>query len=180
LEKLKEQYNARIVWHSYELRPADSPPISAAYRAQIEAKRPQMQQMAKEHYGLDINSGPFGIDSRPALIGAKYAEDKGVSSQYHDAVFRAYWQQARNIEEPEVLADIAEGCDLDRSEFLEALTMPRFINEVNMDIGQAFQYGLSGVPALVFNMKYLVMGAQPYDTLAEVAEKVLLDAEEVS
>ncbi|HEV7236639.1 MAG TPA: DsbA family protein, partial [Ktedonobacteraceae bacterium] len=44
--------------------------------------------------------------------------------------------------------------------------------EVSADIELAQQYGLDAVPALVFNNKYLVSGAQPYDVLRKVVEKV--------
>ena len=43
------------------------------------------------------------------------------------------------------------------------------------DVQQAFDYGLSGVPALVFNNKYLVSGAQPYELLAQVADQAATD-----
>jgi predicted DsbA family dithiol-disulfide isomerase len=36
----------------------------------------------------------------------------------------------------------------------------------------AREYRLDGVPALVFAERYLVVGAQPYDTLKQVVEKV--------
>ncbi|MEZ4595296.1 MAG: DsbA family protein, partial [Chloroflexota bacterium] len=60
---------------------------------------------------------------------------------------------------------------LNRDEFLDALNDPHYQNAMLADVQQAFQYGLSGVPALVYNNKYLVSGAQPYELLAEVAEK---------
>ncbi len=171
MEKLKETHNVQIQWRSFELRPAGGPPISPEYRAAIEAKRPQMVRMARERYGLEIDSGPFGIDSRPALIGAKFAEAQGVGEAYHDAVFRAYWQDAQNIEDLNVLAEVATAVGLDRDQFLAALNDPHYQQEMMADVEQAFQYGLSGVPALVYNNKYLVTGAQPYELLAQVAEK---------
>ncbi len=173
MEELKQTHNVQIQWRSYELRPANGPPISPQYRAAIEAKRPQMERMARERYGLEINAGPFGIDSRPALIGAKFAEDQGVGEAYHDAVFRAYWQDAKNIEDLDVLAEVATAVGLDREQFLAALDNPQYQQAVMADIEQAFQFGLSGVPALVYNKKYLVTGAQPYALLAQVAEKAI-------
>ncbi len=130
-----------------------------------------MEQMARERYGLEIDTGPFGIDSRPALVGAKFAEAQGVGEAFHDAVFRAYWQDAQNIEDLEVLAGLATAVGLDRDQFLAALDDPQYQQAMLADVQQAFQYGLSGVPALVYNNKYLVSGAQPYELLAEVAEK---------
>lgn len=133
--------------------------------------RPQLYQMARERYGLDLNSGPMGIDSRPALIGAKYAEDQGVGDAYHEAVFAGYWLHGRSIAETAVLADIAELVGLEREAFLAALTDERWETAVAADIQQAMAYGLSGVPALVFADKYLVTGAQPYETLVQVTEQ---------
>lgn len=171
MEKLKQSHNVTTRWRAYQLRPAGSPPISPEYRAAIEAKRPFMEQMAREQYGIEINAGPFGVDSLPALIGAQYAEAKGVGEAYHTAVFQAYWQLARKIDDLDVLADIADSVGLDRQEFLAALEAETYQQAVMAEIQQAYEYGLSGVPALVYNQRYLVVGAQPYEMLAQVAEK---------
>lgn len=161
-------------WRSYELRPAGTT-VSPEYRAKIEGYRPQMRAMAKERYGLDINEGPFGINSHTALVGAKFAEEQGVGDGYHQAVFRAYWQEAKDISDTAVLAEIATLLKLDRDEFLAALSDTKYDDLVMADIQQAFQYGLNGVPASVFAGKYLVSGAQPYELFVEVAEKALED-----
>lgn len=161
-------------WRSYELRPAGTT-VSPEYRAKIIGYRPQMRAMAKERYGLEINEGPFGINSHAALVGAKYAEGQGVGDAYHDAVFCAYWQEAKDISDTAVLVEIAESLALDHDQFLAALSDPQYDNQVIADIQQAFQYGLNGVPAAVFENKYLVSGAQPYALFVEVAEKVLED-----
>ena len=176
MEKLKQSHNVSIQWRSYELRPAGGPPLSPEYRERILAARPQMIAMARERYGLEIDNGPFGINSRPALIGAKFAEEHGQGEAYHDAVFRAYWQEAQDISETAVLTQIAQSVDLQEDAFLAALDDLQYNNLVTTDVQQAFAYGLRGVPALVFNGKYLVSGAQPYEMLVQVAEKAMEDA----
>jgi predicted DsbA family dithiol-disulfide isomerase len=123
-------------------------------------------------YGLEINAGPFGIDSRPALIGAKYAEQQGGGDAYHKTVFRAYWQEAQSIDNVGVLSSIAESVGLSRGAFLAALKDDRYEDEVNIDIAQAYAYGLNGVPAMIFADKFLVSGAQPYDVLCQIVEKI--------
>ena len=151
--------------------------MSPEYRARIEAGRPQLEAMAREQYGLALNPGPLGISSRAALVGAKFAEAQGVGDAYHDAVFRAYWQEAKNIADLDVLAGVATAVGLNREEFLAALDNPAYQQEMLGDVQQAFQYGLSGVPALIYNYKYLVTGARPYELLAQVAEKASEEAE---
>ncbi len=143
------------------------------YREYIESTgRPRMEAMARQHYGIEMKQGPFGIDSRPALIGAKYAEVQGKGDAYHDAVFRAYWQEEHSIEDVEVLREIAAKIGLDGDELIAALENPIYEEAVLDDIAQAQQFGLSGVPALVFAGKYLVSGAQPYETLVKVVEQI--------
>ena len=133
-------------------------------------------QMARDQYGLELNQGPMGISSRSALIGAKYAETQGKGAAYHDAMFRAYWQRANNIGDVDVLAEIAQSIGLERATFLTALNDESYEDQVEADVEQAYQYGLTGVPALIFNNRYLVSGAQPYEVLQQVVEKVEVDA----
>jgi predicted DsbA family dithiol-disulfide isomerase len=172
LEKLKQAHDVEIVWRSYELRPKGSPPIPPEYLARIKAGQPRLVQMARDQYGLELSQGPMGISSRSALIGAKVAETQGKSAAYHDAVFRAYWQRANNIGDVDVLAEIAQSIGLARESFLIALKDETYEAQVEADVEQAYQYGLTGVPALIFNNRYLVSGAQPYEVLQQVVEKV--------
>jgi predicted DsbA family dithiol-disulfide isomerase len=172
LEALEKSHGVTVRWRSFELRP-EGTTIPPEYLARIEAMRPRLYQMAREQYGLELNSGPMGIDSRPALIGGKYAEAQGVGEAYHDAVFAAYWLHAQSIEETAVLADIAQSIGLEREAFLAALADERWETAVDADIHQAHMYGLTAVPALVFGGKYLVSGAQPYPVLVQVTEQLL-------
>lgn len=174
LERLKQSHGVEVVWRSYELRPAGSPPVPEWYKERILAHRPQLKAIAREHYGLELSSGPFGVNSRKALIGAKYAEAQGIGDRYHDAVFRAYWRQAKSIAEIEVLRETAISIGMDAEEFTAALHDPGYESLVLADEAQAYQIGLEGVPALIFAKRYLVSGAQPYEVLAKVTEDVQL------
>jgi predicted DsbA family dithiol-disulfide isomerase len=161
-----------VHWRSFELRPKGGPPIPPEYRERIEAMRPQLIAMARERYHREINQGPFGIDSRPALIGEKFAQSRDLGNAYHDAVMNAYWQQARDISDRSVLAELAESVGLPREEFLSALDDPTFEAQVLADIDIARTYGLNGVPALIFDNRYAVSGAQPADVLRRVVAQI--------
>jgi predicted DsbA family dithiol-disulfide isomerase len=114
----------------------------------------------------------LGISSHAALIGAKFAEAQGKGPAYHDAMLRAYWQRAHNIGDEEVLAEIARSIGLEPDGFLAALKDEQYEARVEADVEQAYSYGLTGVPALIFSNRYLVSGAQPYEVLRQVVEKV--------
>lgn len=171
MDRLRTETDVTIHWRSYELRPAGSPPMPPEFRQRIEAARPRLYAMARDQYGLELNSGPLGIDSRPALVGAKYAQAHGLADAYSAAVFRAYWQQAQDIGDRAVLAALALAVGLDRAGFLAALDAPDLNAAVDADVAQAQAYGLTGVPATVIDSRYLVMGAQPYAVLRQAVEE---------
>lgn len=151
--------------------------MSPDYRARIEAARPRLLAIAKQTYGVELHQGPFGIDSRPALVGAKFAEAQGVGPAYHRAVMRAYWQEGKNIEDRAVLAGLAEAVGLARDAYLAALDDPAYDEQVQADVDLARQYGLNSVPAIVFDMRYLVSGAQPYPVLVEAVEQLMAESD---
>ncbi len=132
-----------------------------------------LKQRALQEYGLELHVGPFGINSRPALILEKYAEGQGKGAEFHAAMMKAYWQEARSIDNPAVLKEIAQQVGLDTENFEAILANPAYDEEVSADVALAHEYGMTGVPALVFANKYLVMGAQPYEMLKRVMDKVL-------
>lgn len=161
-----------MVWHGYELRPPGAPPLPDFYIERIKASRPQLETIARQHYGLNIDSGPFGISSRPALIGSKFAESQGLGDAYHAAVFQAYWQHALSIEDEDTLLGIAKSVGLDHSRFAAALNDPAYESALLADVAEAAEIGLQGVPALIFAGRFLVSGAQPYDKLAGIADQI--------
>lgn len=146
--------------------------MPAEYRARIEAARPRLIAMARDQYGLDIDSGPFGISSRMALIGAKVAEHAGKGPEYHARVMRAYWQDAMDISDRSTLVALAVESGLAREAFEEGLDAAEFASQVQADVDQAYAYGLQGVPAMVFNDRYLISGAQPLAVLRRAVEQL--------
>lgn len=167
-----------VHWRAYQLRPAGSPPIPPQHRARIEASHGMLEKRARDEYGLELNVGPFGIDSRLAHRAQKYAEAQGKDAEFHKAVMQAYWQEARSIDDSAVLQAIAEHVGLNIENFAAVLENPAYDAAVSADIDLAREYGLTAVPALVFADKYLVMGAQPYATLRQIAEKILAENRE--
>lgn len=162
----------RVRWRSFELRPAGAPPMPPEYRERIEASRPQLYTIARDRYQRTMNPGPFGVDSRVALVGEKVAEGMGRGNDFHEAVMRAYWSDALDISDRAVLVDCAVAAGLDGALFAAALDDPAYDRMVQADVDLARSYGLNGVPAMVFNDKYLVSGAQPADVLRQVVERI--------
>lgn len=160
-------------WYAYFLRPPGSGPISEGYRQQILAARPRMMKIAREDFGVELNATTFSGTVTNALVGSKLATELGKLGLYQDRVFKAYWQEDRDISDLEVLIAVAAEAGIDRERFVSALREKTYIEQVEADVDLAFEYGISGVPAMIINQKYLVTGARPAPVLAEIFEQVL-------
>ena len=68
--------------------------------------------------------------------------------------------------------DIAEKIGLNRDDFLTSLGNAELENLVDADVQQARDLELRGVPALIFESKYYIPGAQPYEELVRFVEKM--------
>src|SRR5208282_246272 len=71
--------------------------------------------------GIRVAPPASWIDSIAALQGSEIARDAGVFPAYHDAVFRAAFDDGADIADRAVLDAIAQRAGLDRSEFRAAL-----------------------------------------------------------
>jgi predicted DsbA family dithiol-disulfide isomerase len=113
---------------------------------------------------------PFGdrkmtYNSRLAQELGKWAEQMGEGDVFHDAVFRAYFADGRNIADVNILADVATSVGLDAKEAHDILTARRFKEAVDTDWARAYESGVTAVPTFSMNGQTLV-GAQPFDALA--------------
>jgi predicted DsbA family dithiol-disulfide isomerase len=176
LDDLAQTEDIEVIWRSFELRPNDAPPLppeqEQAYKERVAAAWPRTSRMARERFGVEMKTHRWGVDSRPALEGAKFAEARGLGEPFHEAMFRAHFVEDRDFGDLETLADLAEEVGLDRAEFKEAIEAGTYAAQVDADVAQARAFGLSGVPATIINDKYLLSGAQPLETLKQVVRQI--------
>jgi predicted DsbA family dithiol-disulfide isomerase len=89
---------------------------------------------------------------------------QGVQAELLNAVNQAYFAEARQIFDPDVISEIAAGAGLDAALVSEVLDGDAYADEVRKDEIQARDLGISGVPFYVFDMALGVSGAQPTQT----------------
>lgn len=89
------------------------------------------------------------------------------------ALFDAHFKARRNVSDPEVLAEVAEGVGLPRLNALQALIDPQLDAIVTAEERQAWDWNVTGVPAVVINGKLIVPGAQEPEVYANLIRKVL-------
>ena len=88
------------------------------------------------------------------------------------ALFRAYFQQRRNISDPEVLLDIAEAEGFDRAAAAEALDDPALSTAVRIEEQRAAENRITSVPTFVVADKYILQGAAKPEEYAQALTKL--------
>jgi predicted DsbA family dithiol-disulfide isomerase len=77
------------------------------------------------------------------------------------ALLRAYFTDARNIADAEVLVMAAQEAGLDPKEAREILASDRYAEDVRLEEQAWLATGINSVPAIVVNRTYLISGGQP-------------------
>ena len=88
---------------------------------------------------------------------------------------RAYFNEGKNVADPETLADIAAAADMDRAETLRRLQSGEGTAETAAAIEDAYRLGVSGVPFFVFDDRYALSGAQPPETILAAMRQTVQD-----
>lgn len=89
------------------------------------------------------------------------------------ALFKAYFQDNRDISDEAVLVDIAEAQGLDRAASAAWIANEALSEAVRGEQRQWRTRDIQGVPAIIFDQKYMVPGAQSAETFANVIRKAL-------
>ena len=175
LDSLTKTREVAVEWRAFELRPGGkfpgTPEQEARYRQMVRERHGQMAAYAREHFGLEMGEPLFGVNSRPALEGERYAREHGKGAEYHHACFAVHWQEGKRIDDMDALTGIARSLGLNGDEFREAVISGKYRAEVEMDLMLAREIGIDGVPAFIFGDRYLVSGARPVEYLEQVVDK---------
>ena len=89
------------------------------------------------------------------------------------ALFDAHFQQRRNVSDREVLLDVAESIGLDRFEAGRALDDEGTANAVRAEEAKALDLGVTAVPMMLVEGKFMIPGAQDSETYDELLRKVV-------
>jgi predicted DsbA family dithiol-disulfide isomerase len=128
-------------------------------------------QFKKMATGLDLPSCELKkiYNSRSAQELGYWAKSLDKEDQYHDAVFKAFYGEGKDISNKKVLVDIVESIDLPGIDAVKHLEMETFKSQVDSDWKLAKNLELVAAPTYIINQNKLV-GAHSYEKLQHFVE----------
>jgi predicted DsbA family dithiol-disulfide isomerase len=166
---LRKNYEILIRWTAFPLHP-DVPEegllLQDMYKdrsVDLEQARARLQQAADDA-GLPLGKRDRTYNSRLAQELSKWAESLGKGDEFHEAAFRAYFVDGKNIGNVNILVELAKALGLPAKDAQMALEKRTFKEAVDADWSRSYAMGVTAVPTLMMNSKRIV-GAQSYDTM---------------
>jgi len=146
------------------LRKYGVPPEKLWARLQAEARKSGLE--------LDLSKQRLSYPTARAHALLRVAEAKGTQRALSRALYRANFQDARNINDPAVLAEVAARHGFTADEVARITADAHALDEVREEARAAAAAGISGVPFFVFDERVAVAGAQPEAVLRQAIEQV--------
>lgn len=172
LEDLPFKDEVQVEWKSFQLDPTLNPSETTTTAAYFKEKKgfpeAQAQQMTQQVMQMGKASGiEFNFEN--ALITNTFnahkllhlAKKHQVSSEMEEALFKAHFIEGKNVGDIDFLVNLAVSLGIDQQEAETSLNDNSFNEDIQKDILEAKNNGISGVPFFVLNGKYGVSGAQP-------------------
>ena len=182
LAQFADNEQIEVVWKSFMLNPelVTDPTISIhQYLSEIKGfPIEQAQQMnarftrSGKPFGLEYNFDKIVVaNSFKAHNLTHFAKLQGKQNEIEERLFQAYFTEGKNIDDISTLIQLAEDISLNTNGLKEILENKTYADKVEMDIAEARQLGIRGVPYFVFDRKYAVSGAQESPVFLETIKK---------
>ncbi len=144
---------------------ADSAGVSLSYEGESEAPTPMMWNTRDCHKLLGFALQQAGPD---------------VQTQLKLALFKAHFNHRESLADRERLLDIAAGVGLHRGAAKAALDDEELEARVIAEEQQAWDFNITGVPAMIVENKFMIPGAQAPETYVNALRRVAQKAREAA
>ena len=187
LARLTEQAEPVFRFQPFELNPA-MPPEGQGMSEHIQLKYGSTTEQAAAgramirdraaNVGFAINTGRDSriyntFDAHRLL---HWAGLEGRQIELKRALFDAYFTEQCNVSDREVLVAKAEGVGLDGARAREVLESGRYAEHVRAAEQAWHQAGISSVPSIVINERYMISGGQPAEVFEKALRRILAEA----
>ena len=137
---------------------------------EMKARQAQMKELMDQE-GLPYGERTHTYNSRLAQEIGAWADTQDGGEAIHDALYKAYFVEGKNIGDPEILLQVVEANNLSVDHAHKVLEDRSFKDAVDEDWRKSHQYGVTGVPTFVAS-GHGIVGAQPYEALETFLESL--------
>jgi predicted DsbA family dithiol-disulfide isomerase len=182
LERLRREYSEAldIDWRAFELRPEPVPTLDPDGEYLHTAWNRAVYPMARQR-GMLLRLPPLQPRSRRALELAEFARANGKFDEVHRGLFKAFFEDGKDLNDVGVLTDIAQRAGLDRDAARAALEQGTYRERVLEDQRLAAKLGIRAVPMMVIGpvdqpleQSEAISGAHPYETVRAAVQRALI------
>ena len=152
--------------------------IAQKYGATAEQSKANRERMRQAGQDLDFE---FNSHDQMRMVNTfdahrllHWAGETGKQTALKLALFKAHFSDGRNVSDHEVLVEIASSVGLDEKRSRDLLGTGLYAEEVRATEAEWQERFITGVPAFIFNKKFMVPGAQEADVFANIIENKLL------
>ena len=122
--------------------------------------------------GIAVEPPARWLDTEKALQGSELARAAGAFAAYHDAVFRAAFEQRADIGNLDLLSAIAARAGLDRAHFRDELERGRMAERIAANKAEADRFSALGYPSFILG-DFPLTGIQPVESMRMLLARFL-------
>jgi len=189
LEKAMQQFEGKarfeLAWHAFELNPSMPPEgqdisehMAQKYGATPEQSKANRERLRNAGSELDFE---FSYGNKMRMVNTfdahrllHWAGETGKQTALKLALFKAHFTDGKDVSDHDTLVSVAASVGLDEKRARDLLSTNLFAEEVRATEAEWQDRFITGVPAFIFNKKFMVPGAQEADVFANIIESKLL------
>jgi predicted DsbA family dithiol-disulfide isomerase len=182
LSQFKDSGNIEVIWRSFELAPGlktDPNKFLPQFLQELQGISLEQAQNMIDHVtdsvkevGLEYNlNKAIPANSFNAHRLSHFAKVRRLQDKMEERLFNAYFIEGKNIDDIPTLIELAKEIGLNAPEVKNILETTEYADQVNQDLAEAKQIGITSVPKYIFNTNTKVSGAQDSNVYLEILEK---------
>lgn len=191
LNNLSDSIEADIYWHPFELNPAMGEEgqnlrehLHEKYGTSEEANisaRETLTQLGKEvGFKFNFYDGMRIYNTRKAHQLLMWAQSENKQFELEQALFKAYFSDAMDVSDSQVLLECAASVGLDSEVASNIINDESWAEAVATTEQQWLEAGINAVPAIIIDRKHLISGAQTTELLMSALQQISESAEQAN
>lgn len=177
--RLQEEFGVELDWQGYELfpdelewgygtpappPPPNKPPTPSRFEFLLAAENMELPRSVRPHHMRTHN----------AHEAVEYAKTEGAADRLVEVLYRAYWEEGQEINDPKVLKKLSKSVIQDRDAMMAAIEKRRFKDRIVGFDDAAYAAGVYNVPTFFIGTERYA--EQPYRVLKAAVESVKEEA----